>query len=67
MGSFTNSNLTEGRTNRDFGEVVAQGGSTVIVSQGVNKNEIRKKKSHNDVILLPFFKTFSTCTMFTTI
>ena len=28
--SFTNNNLTDGGANRDFGEVVAQGGSTVF-------------------------------------
>ena len=30
-GSLTNSNLTDGGTNQDFGQVVAPGGSTVKV------------------------------------
>ena len=30
MGSFIDSNITDGGTNQDFGQVVTQGGSTVV-------------------------------------
>ena len=40
MGSFTNSNLTAEGINQDLGEVVAQGGSTVVARYSLQAEEL---------------------------